>query len=186
MPRVWSYCAADWQQATEAAGGVAAVTSPPYSAGNVVLEAVDVLYLNLHGFADQANFYGQVAGIVGPTALTPAQVAGRDWTGTVVFAEVCFSAKDGGGPIARAFLANGARAFVGSTTEAYGRVRRTFWDGEADRLMWLFRHALRHKDRPAAALALAKRWLTVLSFPLDADDRQTLESFVCLENDLHA
>lgn len=180
---VWAYCAHDWRKATRQAGGVIPITSPPAEAGaqNLTKAATaDIVYLNLHGFAGQPYLYGQQAGAIGPTALTPEDVAAHKWHG-VVFAEVCYSAADGGGPIAQAFLESGARAFIGSTTEAYGRVRMTWWDGEADRLMWLFRHAYTEERTPQQALSLAKRALRIMSWPLDEDDKQTLRSFVCLE-----
>lgn len=185
MTTVWAYCAADWVQATKMAGGVTPLVCPSKAAevmtGHLVKASrADIVYLNLHGYPSQPNYYGQAGNTVGPTALTPEMVSARDWSGTVVFAEVCFSAADGGGPIAQAFLANGAKAFIGSTTEAYGRIRPTLWDGEADRLMWLFRRTYDRVGDPAAALNRAKRLLRLVSFPLDADDKATLESFVCL------
>lgn len=185
--RVWAYCGADWVRASRVAGGVEPATSPPYDADSVDLAqaaAADVVYLNLHGYRGQPYYYGQVHRVVGPTALTAERVAQYRWHG-VVFAEVCFGAMDGGGLIARAFLENGARAFIGSTTEAYGRVRPSLLDGEADRLMWLFRRTYRRIPQAAQALALARRLLSIVSWPLDATDRSTLESFICLEGSKH-
>ena len=179
---VWAYSAHDWRKATRQAGGVIPITSPPAESGALNLTkaaTADIVYLNLHGFDGQPYLYGQRGGTIGPTALTPADVDKNDWTGVVVFAEVCYSA---GSPIAGAFLANGARAFVGSTTEAYGRVRMTWRNGEADRLMWLFRHAYERVREPDRALDLAKRVLRIMSWPLDEDDKQTLRSFVCLKS----
>lgn len=185
MTTVWAYCAADWAQATEAAGGVRPLVCPSKKAEVTTSHLVkattaDIVYLNLHGYPDQPHYYGQADKKIGPTALTAEMVSARCWDGVVVFAEVCFSAANGGGPIARAFLANGAKAFIGSTTEAYGRARPTFWDGEADRLMWIFRRFYPRIPDPAVALARAKQWLEIMSWPLDADDEATLESFVCL------
>lgn len=184
--RVWSYCAADWIRATAAAGGVKPLTSPPLDHISVAAELAkatesDLVYLNLHGFEGQPACYGQRDGVIGPTALTAKQIAAYDWSDVVIFAEVCFSAADGGSDVARAFLRHGARAFVGSTTEAYGRITPTIFDGEADKLMFLFRKAYERQQEPRRALELAKRLLQAMSFPLDADDRATLESFTCLE-----
>lgn len=183
-PSVWSYCGRDWIRATRAAGAVEPLTSPPLDAETIGSKlaqatAAAIVYLNLHGFKGQAHYYGQANGFAGPTALTASLVAEHDWSDCVIFCEVCYSAADGGDPIARAFLANGARAVIGSTTEAYGRIRPTLIDGEADRLMWLFRRA--YKGDPTRALEIAKRWLRFISWPLDSDDRKTLESFICLE-----
>jgi hypothetical protein len=185
MTNVWAYCAADWAQATRGAGGVKPLVCPSKEAEVLTPHLVkasraDIVYLNLHGFADQPHYYGQADKKIGPTALTAEQVSARRWDGVVVFAEVCFSAADGGGPIAQAFLANGAKAFIGSTTEAYGRVRSTLWDGEADKLMRLFRHFYRVDRSPRTALLRAKKLLRLTSYPLDADDEATLRSFVCL------
>ena len=183
---VWSYCAADWRRATKAAGGVTPLLSPPESDETIDLTkatTADMVYLNLHGFPEQPYLYGQKDGVIGPTALSADHIAKHDWSNVVVFAEVCFSAADGGGEIAKAFLKRGAKAFVGSTTEAYGRMRPTLWDGEADRLAYLFRMAYgNYPGQSLRALTIAKRVLAAMSFPLDADDRATLESFICLIN----
>jgi hypothetical protein len=181
---VWSYCASDWRRATTAAGGVTPYLSPPESDETIDLAkatTAGMVYLNLHGYPDQPYYYGQRDGVTGPTALSAEHVAKHDWSNVVVFAEVCFSTANGGSEIAKAFLANGAKAFIGSTTEAYGRIRPTLWDGEADRLAYLFRVVYGRKtDKPLYALTLAKRLLAAMSYPLDADDRATLESFICL------
>ena len=179
---VWSYCGADWVRATEAAGGTKPVTTPNTSADTLDIDGIvaDVIYLNLHGFVDQPNYYGQSNDVIGPTAMTPELVASRRWDGVVVFAEVCFSAADGGSPIARAFLEDGARAFIGSTTTAYGHTGPTIIDGEADRLMRLFRRTYKIYDDPEKALEAARAIFRIVCFPLDADDVLTYESFICL------
>lgn len=188
MPNLipWALCGRDWQPATAQSAGVEPVLSPPAVLGNIADElelaskSADLVYLNLHGYPGQPYYLGQ-DGDNKPTALSAELVASFDWSGVVVFAEVCWSAADGGSPIARAFLDRGARAFVGSTSEAYGRINRVgIFDGEADRLGHLFRLALGHNLDPQRALDLAKRWLRFLSYPLDELDRATLESFICL------
>lgn len=139
------------------------------------------MYLNLHGFPGQPVLYGQADGVISPTALTPKAIAQCDWSGVVIFAEVCYGAADGGGDIARAFLRHGARAFIGSTTEAYGRIKPVIIDGEADKLMFLFRKTYSPDREPRKALAMAKGLLKIWSRPLDTDDKSTLKSFICLE-----
>jgi hypothetical protein len=183
--RVWAYCAKDWEKATRIAGGVKPLTSPPYSTLDIEWELdkateADLIYLNLHGFRGQSRLYGQDGGAVWGTALTAEQISARRWDGIVVFMEVCFSAENGGSAIAQAFLRKGARAVIASETAAYGRVRFSLWDGEADRLMHFFRLTYGRTRDPHKALYMAKRFLRWLSYPLDADDRTTLKSFVCL------
>ncbi len=186
--KVWSYCAVDWKHATKAAGRVTPFVTPPLNAKTVDLKqaaASDLVYLNLHGYRGQANCYGQQADKIGPTALTPERIKERDWRNTVIFAEVCFSAADGGSQIARAFLDGGADAFIGSTTEAYGRVHPTIFDGEADKLAYFFIKSYQKIGNPYKSLEIAKKWLKAISYPLDADDKSTLESFICLTKKSH-
>ncbi len=64
-----------------AAGEANLFTSPPLSAERIntlladVAGRFDLLYFNLHGFADQPNYYGQQDGVIGPTAVTPEIIA---------------------------------------------------------------------------------------------------------------
>lgn len=177
MPvKVWAYCAQDWQQSTSVSAGIPSpVISPPAGTGLDLSEAAaaDLVVLNLHGFAGQPHFYGQANGVIGPTALTVEDIIRREWSGVVVFAEVCFGLLS---PIARAFHAGGA-VFVGSRTEAYGRMHTTLWNGEADRLAHFFRLLYRPGRSVPAILVLAKRLLHVISLPLDEKDKSTLTSF---------
>lgn len=180
---VWAYCSADWIASTRHAAGVEPVTAPPLDVDGLdsVLEKAavsDLVYLNLHGFNNQSNYFGQSGKSIGPTALTPEAVLRCKWNGVVVFASVCFSAAEGASrAIAEAFLANGARAFIGSKTEAYGRMRPVRFDGEADRLGHVFRKLYRPDKDPAATLRAAMRRFRVLSIPLDREDKATLKSF---------
>lgn len=181
---VFAYCAADWVESARYVAGVEPVTSPPMDADSVELEkatAADLLYLNLHGFDSQPNYFGQAGNTIGPTALTPEAVLRHKWDGVTVFAEVCFSAADNRSrSIAHAFLANGATAFIGSKTEAYGRMRPVWIDGEADRLGQLFRKFYRPDKDPAVALKVAIRLFRLLSIPLDREDKATLKAFTLL------
>lgn len=185
---VWAYCASDWWKATRAAGGVTPVLSPPFDHKTVGLAKAtgsNLVYLNLHGYPGQPHLYGQASGVIGPTALTAPAVARYDWSGVVVFMEVCYSAADGGNPVARSFLDNGATAVIGSTTEAYGRMRPVVFDGEADRLFYFFRRAYGRSRNHEKALVTAKKWLRAISWPLDDEDKATLSSFVILETKEH-
>jgi len=183
--KVWAYCAADWEKATWHAAGIPPLVSPPQDSESIeshlaTATRADVVYLNLHGFIDQPYLYGQKNKVIGPTSLTVDQVVQHDWSGVIVFAEVCFSAKDGGSSIARAFLGRGAEAVIGSVDEAFGRARPTILDGEADRLFWLFRLFYERIRDGRKALRRAKSLLRLMSWPLDDDDRATLKSFVYL------
>lgn len=173
--KVWAYCARDWQQSTSASAGVTPILSPPAGAGLDLRDAArsDLVLLNLHGFRDQPHFYGQANKKVGPTALTVEDVAAHSWLGVVVFAEVCFGFYS---PIALEFVRRGA-IFIGSKTEAYGRVRATMFDGEADRLAFFFRLFYKPGRDVAHVLRLARGTLALASIPLDNDDLLTLKSF---------
>lgn len=186
--KVFAYCAYDWRRATRAAAGTKPLTCPPENTETIGTQLskateADILYLNLHGFENQPYLYGQQDETIGPTALTVDHINQHNWHNVVIFAEVCWSAKNGGSEIARAFLDNGAKAFIGSTTEAYGRIKPTLWDGEADRLMLLFRRFYGRIREPKKALSYAKRLLKIFSYPLDENDKKTLSSFICLEGE---
>ena len=162
------------------AAGVVPCESPPTTAESIELDSIsgDLIYFNLHGYPGQPNWFGQKGGSVGPTAVTPEGIRSRRWDGVVIFAEVCYGAES---EIAQAFLQQGARAFIGSTGPAYGRVKPTILNGEADRLMYWFRKTYGKYRNPAKALEAAKTILRILSYPLDFQDRATLDDFVCLK-----
>ena len=197
--RVAAYCGQDWAKAMKASTSVAPATCPPLEAGSKPLydflkkaaRTAGVLALNLHGYHDQANYYGQAGKLVGPTALTVDDIIPHDWSGVTVFLEVCYSAADtpANRVIPQMFLERGARAVIGSTTEAYGHIRGTIplpgFDGEADRLLNLFLYFTKRGKgatlrAPAKTLVIAKQLFRLWSWPLDDDDRETLQSFVTI------
>lgn len=191
--RVAAYCGKDWAKAMRASTGIRPATCPPLEAGSKMLYEFlkkaatgDVLALNLHGYAGQTNYYGQVGGVVSSTALTVDDIIPHDWSGVAVFLEVCFSAasEPANQDIPQMFLERGARAVIGSTTEAYGRIRGTLplpgFDGEADRLLSFWLYFIRRLRNPRLALTLAKRCLRVWSWPLDNEDKETLKSFTMI------
>jgi len=191
---VWAYCGEAWRRATAGATGISPVASPPVTAATLTWpeKRPDVAVFNLHGDQyGQSAWHGQAANGERPTAVTVQQARAYDWQGCVVFSMVCWSAWGGGQEMARAFLDGGALAFIGSTTEAYGRMRPVrFWERwlgqseKADGLLRLFLAAYaRHPGQPEKALTLAKRWFRRHSWPLDEADRMTLDSFVCLRGD---
>jgi len=178
--KVWALCGSDWVKASSMAAGVKPCETPPTTAESIEWDSIsgDLMYFNLHGFLGQPNWFGQKDGSVGPTAVTPEGIRSRRWDGVVVFAEVCYGA---GSEIAQAFLQQGARAFIGSTGTAYGRIKPTILNGEADRLMYWFRNAYSIHREPARALVIAKTILRILSYPLSFQDLATLNDFVCLK-----
>lgn len=192
--RVAALCGADWAAAMRASTGVEPATSPPLETGSDALYAwladaarADVLALNLHGYAGQSVYNGQARSYHGPTAIMTPDILAHNWAGVTVFLEVCFSALDKpeNREIPQAFYDRGARAVIGSTTEAYGRIKPPRFglggDGEADRLLSLFLSRMRRGQPPDKALGRAKMWLRFWSWPLDDNDRATLESFTIIE-----
>ncbi|MFQ5945220.1 MAG: tetratricopeptide repeat protein, partial [Anaerolineae bacterium] len=100
--------------------------SPPFS-DQEFLEAYDripsLAYFNLHGVAGSPYWYGhgsadEEEAPVFPIALTPLNLNWADPTEAVVFSEACYGADIVGRSIqdsvALAFLASGARGFIGS------------------------------------------------------------------------
>lgn len=182
--KVVSLCALDWEYPVHAIVKSKPFTSPPIDAAgkgiNEVLKLAteaDVFYLRLHGYKGSYNWYGQKDEDHGPAALTPELVGQHDWARTVILAEVCYGARS---EIAEAFLDNSARAFIGSKGPAYGRLRPTFFDGEADQLCKQFIKTYRRERDPFVAYNLAMGKFALLSLPLDSDDRATLRDFVIL------
>lgn len=106
--------------------------SPPVTSESLsvrMLAGREVLYLNLHGAAGMAHFYGQPQDTWGaatalPIALTPQHMTRQVAEGTIVISEACYGAELQGrtpdNSIALQALYQGARAFVGATVNAYG------------------------------------------------------------------
>lgn len=188
---VWAYSGASWAEATRGATAVNPVTCPPLDSFALrwPQKRPDVAVFNLHGDQHgQPLWYGQAEDGAKPIALTVQNVRSYDWTGVVVVAMVCWSAADGGQEMARAFLQRGALAFIGSTSEAYGRRRPLSWwqrllgmNEKGDGLVADFIAAYRHlPNEPEKALIVAKKQFRATAGRLDDFDRLTLESFVCL------
>jgi Tfp pilus assembly protein PilF len=109
--------------------------SPPLDADTLDLaEWIDrrVLYVNLHGAAGLANWYGQPDAIWPgaatrlPIALRPDQLADRRLSGTLLISEACYGAElvnrtDQTSIMLRA-LAEGVLACVGATVSSYGSI----------------------------------------------------------------
>jgi len=182
--KVVSLCALDWEYPVRAIVKDKPFTSPPIDAAGKGIKNVlelatdaDVFYLRLHGHKGGYNWYGQKDDDQGPAALTPDLVGQYNWSETVILAEVCYGARSN---MAEAFLANRAKAFIGSRGPAYGRLRPTTFDGEADQLCKQFIKVYRRDRDPRVAYALALTKFVLLSIPIDSDDRATLRDFVIL------
>ena len=172
------------------------LSSPPAESGAESLHrwlvdslaACDVLALNLHGFEGVTTWHGQINDSVEPVAFGARDIMATDsaWNDKIVFCEVCFSARNR--EIPQAMYRCGARAVIGSIGEAYGRTRATLplpgFDGEADRLLSFFLFWYRRLRDPSRALRAAKKTLAVWSWPLDREDRATLESFVIIPKEV--
>ena len=184
-------CAADWYKTSRAIIGKTPFTYPPrgsrrHPIENVLSEATesDVFFLNLHGFKNDPCYWGQKNDLVQDKVLRPAMVREYDWSGTVVFASVCYSAAQTkeNRAIPSAFLDKGAVAFIGSIGPSYGRLRPTLFqlDDKGDLLAREFIKAYRYEKDPQLALLISKAFFVVKSLPLDDKDKATLKDFVCL------
>ncbi len=147
-------------------------------------------YFNLHGLSDSAEWYGQKDGTDAsnepdyPVALSPKNLTKNGNSPQIVFTEACYGAhifeKSEDQSLALKFLSVGSRAFVGSTTIAYGSVSAPLIG--ADLLGFHFWKYLREGSTVGEALlqgklALAKEMNQRQGF-LDGEDQKTLISFV--------
>ncbi len=147
-------------------------------------------YYNLHGLADAPEWYGQKDSSDTssdpdyPIALSPKNLVKNGSAPQLVFSEACYGAhvfdKCEDQSIALKFLSIGSRAFVGSTTIAYGSVTAPLIG--ADLLGFHFWKYLRDGSTVGEALlqgkiALAREMNQRQGF-LDGEDQKTLISFV--------
>lgn len=145
-------------------------------------------YFNLHGVEGEAVWYGQrdpnfsADYPLFPVALTPAQVT-AGVRGTTVFTEACYGAdileRTPQNSIALKFLAQGARAVIGSTRLAYGSLTPPL--AGADLLARLFWLAVLSgmsigQSFQWAKLSFANELLNRQGY-LDAEDQKTLLTF---------
>jgi len=146
MTTLAAYCARAWRVSTLITVRRRPLTSPPLTAAELDLQALKagVVYLRLHGIADQPYLYGDPGW---PTALTAKQVRGAPevFAGALVFLEGCF-----GGMMAGAFLDAGARAVVGSDRVTYGRRLRR---GPSSQIGSEWLKGIKHGETAKTALA---------------------------------
>lgn len=152
-------------------------------------ESQRVLYFNLHGIANGANWYGQVPhaapGESLPLALTPDSVTSL-YPNAICVSEACYGAEITGrtqhNSMALRILSNNALAFVGSTATAYGAVSLPI--GGADVLIQQLLTYMRRGHPVGRALLLARDGLARSAVEgqgyLDPDEAKTLLSFVLL------
>jgi hypothetical protein len=166
--------------------------SPPETSGSINTDKVassQLGYFNLHGLTDSPNWYGQrettdTTTTEYPIAISPKDLAKNDSGPQVIYSESCYGAyifdKSEDESMALKFISLGAKAFVGSTTIAYGSVNTPLIG--ADLLGFQFWKSLREGFTAGEALMQAKvemvRELNKRQGFLDGDDQKTLISFV--------
>jgi hypothetical protein len=142
-------------------------------------------FINCHGGESDPVFYGQ-RGRSYPEALTSATVAGRIARGTVAAAECCYGgqlyASEALGldlPICLRYLSQGAYAYFGSTTIAYGPAEG---NGAADVLTQQFLAQVIDGASVGRAALAARQAYVASTGQMDPVDLKTLAQF-CLYGD---
>lgn len=142
-------------------------------------------FINCHGADSSPEFYGQ-KGESFPVALTSGTIKGAIVPGTVAAVECCFGAQlydaetlSLGQPICQSYLAQGALAYLGSTTIAYGPADE---NGAADLLCQYFLLSVLAGESIGNALLLARQRFVNKAAQLDPIDLKTLAQF-CLYGD---
>lgn len=140
-------------------------------------------FINCHGAQDMPEYYGQ-RGEDYPVALRSAQLRDRVSAGTVVAAECCYGAQlfdpalaGGQWPMALRYLADGATAFLGSTTIAYGPSEG---NGSADLICQYFLQRVLAGASLGRALLEARQKFAGERTHLDPMDLKTLMQFYLL------
>ncbi|MET0209004.1 MAG: hypothetical protein ABW220_08165 [Burkholderiaceae bacterium] len=140
-------------------------------------------FINCHGMEDMPAYYGQ-RGEDFPEAHRSALVRDRITAGTVVAAECCYGAQlfdparaDGQWPMALRYLADGASAFLGSTTIAYGPSEG---NGSADLICQYFLQRVLAGASLGRALLEARQKFAGERTHLDPMDMKTLGQFYLL------
>ncbi|MEA4811947.1 MAG: hypothetical protein VB108_05190 [Anaerolineaceae bacterium] len=167
--------------------------SPPIDSGNFLKGQKSdpkYAYFNLHGMQDTAEWYGQkdfrsqTQGPEYPVALVPELFNEKAPSPEFVISEACYGGnilgKTGKTAICMNVLAQGTRAFVGSTTIAYGSVSKPLI--AADLLAQDYLRFLLGGETAGYALMRAKlnlaKTMTQNQGYLDGEDQKTILSFV--------
>ena len=140
-------------------------------------------FLNCHGASADSHFYGQDARSF-PIAHASRQLPGRIQPGTIVAAECCYGAElfdiaqaRGEAPICQTYMREGAAAFFGSTTIAYGPADT---NDAADLVCQIFlRYVLAGASLGRAVLEARREFLATRA-PLDPYNAKTLAQFYLL------
>ncbi len=140
-------------------------------------------FINCHGQKDMPEYYGQ-RGDDYPVSHRSALIRDRITAGTVIAAECCYGAQlfdpalaDGQWPIALRYLGDGATAFLGSTTIAYGPSEG---NGSADLLCQYFLQRVLSGASTGRALLEARQKFAGERTHLDPMDLKTLGQFYLL------
>lgn len=140
-------------------------------------------FINCHGAQDMPEYYGQ-RGEDYPVAHRSALIRDQISAGTVVAAECCYGAQlfdpelaGGQWPMALRYLADGACAFLGSTTIAYGPSEG---NGSADLICQYFLQRLLAGASLGRALLEARQKFAGERTHLDPMDLKTLAQFYLL------
>jgi hypothetical protein len=141
--RSFGYTAAAWQTTAATVyqvlpGRMPLQVAPPTSASTLnaaLLNGVDRVYINLHGFPEGPFWYGQAAhDTPRAVALRPADLDTVRFNGATILSEACFGANlltyepERGFPLR--FLQRGAACFAGFTATAYGPVTLPLADAD--------------------------------------------------------
>lgn len=165
---VFAYCAAEFEESTRKASGVAPLTCPPVACDTfnpALLERRWLLYFDLHGLPERSVWYGDD----GLPALTAEMIRMTDLRGTVIFAVNCYLA-DEGSPMLDALLDAGALYVIGGAGPNYGGATSAIG---ASYLGKRFRELMRFNN-PLRALRLAKALLVVRKWRDDVLCRREL------------
>jgi peptidase C25-like protein len=140
-------------------------------------------FFNCHGDDVDTHYYGQ-HGESYPIAHEAAYITGKIQPGTVMAAECCYGAQlfdpahtKAQMPIANVYLQDGANAFWGSTTIAYGPATT---NNNADLIcQYFFQEALKGSSIGESAL-LARQKLAGISKTISPTNLKTLAQFILL------
>ena len=194
----FGYTAAVWNQASLEAfrpigDSQSMLASPPLKSGSLIgsgLFPAKLGYFNLHGVPDSAEWYGQPDfndlpdNPEYPIALTPTDIVSDYPSPNIVFSEACYGAhidrKNENEAISLKFLAEGTKAFVGSTCVSYGSVTTPLI--AADQLAQAFWKNIKDGQAVGDSLRNAKihiaQEISRKQGYLDGEDQKTLISFV--------